>query len=51
LMEWFSKFTFFMHMHMQIHDTCQSCMFLTKRKSSPNISGVRVVGGKTYSSQ
>jgi hypothetical protein len=33
LIEWFSKFTLFMHMRMQYHDKCRSYMFLTKRKA------------------
>jgi hypothetical protein len=32
LIEWFSKFILFMHMHMQDHDKCRSYTFLTQKK-------------------
>jgi hypothetical protein len=43
---WFSRFASWCSMNVWCHATCQTYTFLTKRKSAPNIDGVRIVGGK-----
>jgi hypothetical protein len=41
----FPKFILFMKRHMQHHDICWSYTFITKRKTLPNIYGVRIGNG------
>jgi hypothetical protein len=47
---WFSRFASWCNMNVWWHTTYQPYTFLTKRKGSPNIDGVRIVGGKMHSS-
>jgi hypothetical protein len=47
--EWFSKFIFFMHMHMRNHDNMLAIYILRQKKSFANIDDVCLIGGKSHS--